>query len=342
VTGPGIGAGAWNRWRHIIFVIMRACDGHVLTRLSLLVISVATGLYADSLPDAVRVLAARIAPHLGANETAHINARNRSSLPGSVVDTARAELVKALRKRVRNPVAAEIMLTLSENVKGFLLVAQMRDIVEMAAFQQDAPAAGPALVPVTRRLLWEQNEPILDVSEQPNRILVLSIDKITAWERDDKRGSTWTLSETAELAGLPVRDPRGRLVVADNVVQAFLPGVSCRGLVPPLRLMCDDSASEFPHEGVAVHFTPGRNTISPPVRDDTVTMCLGNLLVTGRDDTLVLMSGETPVSEPVELGGRVTALWPAASSPIGGAIAVARNSKTKQYAAYSLSVDCPR
>ena len=320
---------------------------HVLTRFLLLCTLLTAGgsadsLHADSLPDAARALAARIASRLEANEVAHVTARNLSSLPAPDVDIARTEFAKALRKRVRNPVAAEVTLTVSENVKGFLLVVQVRDTVDTAAFQPDAPAAGPALVPVTRRLLLEQNEPILDVSEQGSRMLVLSTDKITAWEKDDKRGGAWTPSETAAIAGLPVRDPRGRLIVMDNGLQVFLPGVTCRGAVQPLSLVCEQSSGEFLYEGVEVHFTPGRNTLSPSVRDDVVTMCPGKVLVPERDDALVLMNGEARISEPVELGGVVTALWPAALSPSGGALAVARNSKAKQYAAYSVSVDCSR
>jgi len=44
------------------------------------------------------------------------------------------------------------------------------------------------------------------------------------------------------------------------------------------------------------------------------------------------------VSEPVELSGPVTALWPAGE----GAVAVARNLSTGKYAAYSLTLDCGR
>jgi hypothetical protein len=303
-----------------------------------LLIFFARGLCADPLADAARALAARIAPHLEAGETAHVTARNLSSLPAADVEKARTEFVTALRRRGQIRVVVEVALAVSENVKGFLLVAQVRDAVETVEFQPDPQAAGPALITITRRLLREQNEPILDVSEQGNRIFVLHTDKVAVWERDTGR-----LVETAEISAPPVRDPRGRLVIADNALEAYLPGATCRGSLQPLTLSCDNSTGDFPDEGTMVHFTPGRNTISPVVRDDMVTMCPGKVLVAERDDALVLRKGDTQISETVELGGVVTALWQAALSPGGGgALAVARNSKTRQYAAYLLSVDCGR
>jgi hypothetical protein len=301
----------------------------VVKRLFPLFISLAAGLYADSLADAARALAARIASHIEPNETAHVTARNVSSLPAEDAAKAQAAVAAALRKRSRNPVVVEVTLTVSESVKGFLVVAQVHDAVETAEFQPDAAAGGPPLIPITRKLLLEQNDPILDVSEQGDKMFVLSTGEIAVAYPGGKR-------DVAAIAAPPVRDPRGRLVIGDTGLQAFLPGATCRGPAQPLQLSCDASAGEFLHEGVPVHFNPGRNTLSPAVRDDAVTMCPGKMLVADGDDSVVLVNGEAHLSEPVDLGGPITALWPSA----GGALAVARNSKTKQYAAYSLSVDC--
>lgn len=309
-----------------------------MKRLFPLFISLAAGLYADSLVDAARALAARIASHIEPNETAHVTARNVSSLPAQDAAKAQAAIATTLRRRARNPVVVEVTLTVSESVKGFLLVAQVHDAVETAEFQPDAAAGGPALIPITRRLLLEQNEPILDVSEQGDKMFVLSIGRIMVLNSGGKDPAG--RRDVAEIAAPPVRDPRGRLIVTEDVagagLQVFLPGATCRGPAQPLQLSCDASTGEFLQEGVLVHFNPGRNTLSPAVRDDAVTMCPGKVLVADGDDSVVLVNGETHLSEPVDLDGPITALWPSA----GGALAVARNSKTRQYAAYSLSVDC--
>ncbi|MCX6621906.1 MAG: hypothetical protein NTY38_12705, partial [Acidobacteria bacterium] len=48
--------------------------------------------------------------------------------------------------------------------------------------------------------------------------------------------------------------------------------------------------------------------------------------------------GTQPASEMLELGGTLTALWPAP----GGALAIVYEEKTDRYAAYSLALTCSR
>ena len=68
----------------------------------------------------------RLCAHLAANETAHVTSRNLSSMGRADAKKVQATVERALRKRVRNPTAVDVALTISENVQGYLLVAQIQ------------------------------------------------------------------------------------------------------------------------------------------------------------------------------------------------------------------------
>jgi hypothetical protein len=314
----------------------------LLKRLVLLLIPIA--LRADALEDAARALAVKIASHLEARETARITVRNLTSMAAPDVGRAQSTIETALRKSVRNPVAIDIAFTVSENIKGYLLIAQMQkgetESVEMVDFKPEPHAGAPVLLPITRILLLDQPEPILDVLASGSQLLVLEPDRLTRYELLE---SKWTAAESAPLAAPPVRDPRGRIEIAADSVVVFLPGATCRGAIQPLNFHCEPVSSDFTLDRTPVHFTPGRNTIEPADFGDTVTICPGRSLASGKGgpnapDTIAMFDGATPVSETLDFPGPVTALWPAT----GGALAVVRNLKTKRYAAYSLSVACGR
>src|SRR5882724_2977099 len=94
--------------------------------------------WGDSMEDAARGLGKTVAARLSADEVAHVTVR--SMVTGDVA-RGRAAFEQALRRRVRNPSPVEITLTFSENVKGYLLVAELRRgterIVEMVAFRPE-------------------------------------------------------------------------------------------------------------------------------------------------------------------------------------------------------------
>jgi hypothetical protein len=320
----------------------------VLKRLFLLLLPLV--IRADMLDDAARTLAAKVASHLEANETVRITAHNLSSVPASTASRLQATFEQALRKRVRNPVAVGLTVTLSENVKGFLLVAQIRkgdsETVEMAEFTAGSPPSPAALVPVSRLLLWEQSAPILDLLPAGGRMYVLEPEALVQYERQSDH---WQPVESSYLVAPPQRDPRGRIEMMGEMIAVFLPGATCRGTGEPMKLTCEPTATDFMLNGAPVHFTPGRNMIegqsmaAPPETGDAVAVCGGKLLASGADgpdvpDIVRLFDGPAIISEPVEFSGPVTALWPLSR----GALAVSRNLKTMQYEAYVLTPDCGR
>jgi hypothetical protein len=318
----------------------------VLKRLLLLLIPAAV--IADPLEEAVRLLADKIAVHFDASERPRVVARNLSSMPATEIAKAQAELARALRRRVRNGHVVEVALTVSENLNGYLLVAEIRKkeekIVEMVSFKPETPPAPPALVPVHKQLLWQQTEIMLDLAVVGGEMLVLEPQRLVRYERSEGR---WVQKESAPITAPSVRDPRARMEIEQNRVSVFLPGTVCRGTWQPLNVVCERGIADFTLGGAQVHFTPWRNTLEGEYKTlhegagDAIPVCGGNVLASGNggmdsEDTITLFEGATRISEAADLPGPVTALWPASD----GATAIVLNLSTRQYAAYALSVDC--
>ena len=321
--------------------------------------------YAQSWDEAVRLLAPKVGTHLAANETAHVTFRNASSLSQADAGKVQSSVERALRRRVRNPTPVEVALTVSENLHGYLLVAQVRQGVEMEPFQVRIAGDRPKTT-IDKRMLWEQETPILDAWVMDDQMLILDSNGLTRYEN-----RTWT--EALKLPGPLPRDARGRLQVANESLMVEVPGSSCQGTWKPLVLTCESGGA----------FTLGRNTMEaagwPPyfsearIGDtdvvaeadgrvhvyDSAHMSTGAfdgwggdvaatcdstriLATTAADweaaDSLALyeLVNRLPVrtSDPVEFPGPVTAL--------SSTVAVARNLSTGRYEAYSLTVDCGR
>ena len=182
---------------------------------------------ADDLAGAARELARKTSAWSRGPVTATY--RNLSSLPDAQLTVARQEFERAIAGPPEGaPVEAKI--TLSENVSQFLLVEEARrgdeNQVWIAGWPRaERPAASGNAVTLEKRLVWEQDEPILDLAFAAEGMLVLTPTQLV-WRR--AQGSPQALSLESKIR---VRDPRGRLRLMGDRVQAFLPGVVCNGLV---------------------------------------------------------------------------------------------------------------
>src|SRR5713101_4126981 len=96
----------------------------------------------------------------------------------------------------------------------------------MIDFRPDPlPAPVRALLTLEKKLLWEQDTPILDLAVLGDQMLVLDSEGVKRYER---RAGKWERAEAAIVAG-SVRDPRGRLEMAGDSIAVHLPGATCRG-----------------------------------------------------------------------------------------------------------------
>jgi len=359
----------------------------VARRILLLFVCMCMCARGDSFDEALRDLAKRIAAHLAPLETPLLTARNLSPMPPSDFTRAQTSLERELRKRVRNPQPVEILLTIADNIRGYLLVAEIRrpneTLVEMEEFRPDPPKTAPRQTLVLKKqFLWEQDEGILDLAMVGSQMLVLEPGRVVLY---DSGSGNWKPVDASALDFPAVRDPRGRLEIAGDSVTIQAPGRSCTGIwKPALDLKCTENGE----------FTPARNTMEfgdwrgvfyqsgqigggylvqemdgrVHVYDESnssrgvvdgwgdlavVNSACGQLVVAtsagvarNAPETAALYEiadrGAIRVSEPLDLPGPVTALWPALWSSGERALAVVHEESSGKYSAYALTVDCGR
>jgi hypothetical protein len=184
----------------------------------LLLALVASG---ETLDEAVHTLARKVAARLTPADSPRVVLHNLSTLGGSDAGRARAILQRALRSassRAGQPV--DVTFTVSQNVRGYLLIAELERggdrVQEMQPWQADAPAQHGMRSAVTARVLWEQDSPMLDVAVNGDRLFILEPAAVVTYLRG---AAGWERPDSHVLEGAPVvRDPRGRLqVTADSV-----------------------------------------------------------------------------------------------------------------------------
>jgi hypothetical protein len=218
---------------------------------------------ADDLAGAARELARKTAAFAGRGEAVSVSWRNLSSLPEGDFTRARTVFETALReaaiKLTDVATSVEMRITLSESVSQFLLIGEVRkgdDRQTLMASWKRTTAAPADGVTLERRLLWEQPEPILDVTVTPNGVLVLSPSRLALYEgREEKSAVPVTPARPWP------RDPRARLLPTGSALRAWLPGTLCVGtLEPALTLDCRASDEPWPLDAATrATFAPGRN-----------------------------------------------------------------------------------
>jgi hypothetical protein len=234
-------------------------------------------------------LARKIASHTGPRAIMTLEVRNQSSLDASEA----TEIARSLRAELRAQGArilkttrpqAQVIVTLSENLQGFLWVAEIRragppvqqGLPEVVMIQVVRPAAAdlappPETLVLRKALVYEQPSPILDLArlESPGtaeaRLLVLSPEGVAVYKKQE---DNWVAEQSISLTRSRPwpRDPRGRLVLRQGgLFDAYTPGTRCQGATAPaLTLECHDSDDAWPLGEVGPaemsgHFVPDRN-----------------------------------------------------------------------------------
>ena len=228
---------------------------------------------AENLDGAARELAAKTALLAGAGTPVSIACRNQSSLDSAEVVRLRATFETLLRQAGghvgQGAAAVDVSLTLSENATDYLLVEEARKgderTVWIAAWKR-APAGRPAAAGASleKKLVWEQDEQILDLVIAGDAMLVLAPSGIMLLGRRDDH---WEQRQTARLvAPAPwPRDLRGRIHLTAPRFQALLPGFACQGAIEPeLSVDCRPGDQPWVLESgsralLVANFARGRN-----------------------------------------------------------------------------------
>ena len=206
--------------------------------------------------------------------TASIGYRNSSSLSPTDADIVKQALERNLRaggvRLSAENGTANIQLTFSENSKGYLWVAEVRQGSDsrVAMVEVERAVAAPSAITsmmLRKSLLWSQHDRILDVALVPagNEPLMLVLDEsaVTVFK---KTASGWQAQQSMGIVheGPWPRDLRGRLELAsDHLFDAYLPGMVCSsGRSGQLTMSCRGGDDPWPvSPGQFAFFSPARN-----------------------------------------------------------------------------------
>ena len=222
-----------------------------------------------TLSGAAAQLAARTSSLLPRRATVSLELQNLTPLPAAEWSSFRSLLQDELRKAGLETAAtqpeARVRVTLSNDARGWLFVAEVstgenRQIV-MLPWNLPSATQNKPRISITRKTLWAQPEPILDILlvDSGSEMLALSATSVSMYR---STGDKWTPSATASLVlprPLP-RDPRGRLEATADRFRAYLPAATCEGTWrPDLTLTCSNGTATWP-DGQA-HWVPDRNEL---------------------------------------------------------------------------------
>jgi hypothetical protein len=193
-----------------------------------LLFSIPLSARADSLEDAARALAHKVASMLNSRDGVSVSIRNLSSLSSDQVSnlsqTLDGELQSLGHKSSHNDSARVVLrVTFSQNPTGIFEIAELvengqsRLSLERVALTT-IPSGGSTSKKFTiiRELVWKQESPILDLKflttaeEKPERVVVLTPNALSLHENKEMG---WALLKTFPISrsGLQSRDPRGQL-----------------------------------------------------------------------------------------------------------------------------------
>lgn len=206
---------------------------------------------------------------------------NRSSLTPKDADDVRSGVLSQLaRLGVQagrsDQSGAQVRVTVSENVRSYVLVAEIRRAAAPASFiivscpREEASGLSkvdPPLV-LRRTPLWTQAQPILDAAlfednSGGSHLLVLGPEAVSVYRFE---GGQWRAAQSLAIkhdAPWP-RDLRGRLILhVDQRLNVFLPGILCAGTHGVVwTLECassDDPWPLSPEAAPRAFFAPTRN-----------------------------------------------------------------------------------
>jgi len=232
---------------------------------------------------AAQELARKTAAFAGEGQPVSLAWRNLSSLGSAELGRARAAFEAALQSagaRVSEIAPlVEGRITVSESPTEYLLVEEARKGGErqvwLAAWKRPANRPTGALpAALEKKLVWEQDEQILDAAFPGDMMLLLTPSNLVWFNR---QGGQWTRSISWPL---PVpktwpRDMRGRLRIDGSNYQAYLPGLECGGVwQPPISAQCKTTDGAWPLESgsrdmLLGSFAGGRNYFDGRVTTQT-------------------------------------------------------------------------
>jgi hypothetical protein len=195
--------------------------------------------------------------------TATLTVRNQSSIANDEVPTIRRGIEAQLRIEGINIRSAEnaattIAITLSENLQGWLWVAEVTQGSDTKVAMVALPRIGSApvlqkgpSVTLKKALVYSQATPILDFATiqagSEIHLVVLDGNNVSLYR---STGTKYELEQAFPIVhSKPFpRDLRGRVAIGrDHLFDAYLPGVICSsGVSTPINVSCHESDDPWP------------------------------------------------------------------------------------------------
>jgi hypothetical protein len=190
---------------------------------------------------------------------------NRSSLSqrdAEIVENGLRSALEAMGLHFvnENQAAANVKISLSENLTSYVWIAQIQQgtgdsaVVMISTLRPEGPLGARDSVPLSLRkiLLWKQSNRILDIAvleegQTPTHIAVLDPENVSLYRLQSGK---WQQEQALPIAHdhpWP-KDLRGRLIPAqDHLLDVYLPGVFCSTASSlPLTLNCHGSDDPWP------------------------------------------------------------------------------------------------
>jgi hypothetical protein len=211
---------------------------------------------ADSYVEAARELAGKIVTNMGLSEDVGFAFQSLASLEGKEAAAARRAIeielkAKGMRLAGDSQSIAKIRVTLSESFQQYVWTAEIRKdqsysvVIATQPRTPEAPPKDAALrMSIQAKLLYEQNDPILDARLMGDALLILDPQRLSLYQH---KNDQWELASATPLKNLkPLRDMRGRLFNAGDSIQVYLPGQLCSGTSKPSLILNCSQESHWP------------------------------------------------------------------------------------------------
>lgn len=214
---------------------------------------------AQDLPSAARDLARKILAKAPA-DTITLSVKNNSTLDAAQAASVRNTLERETARRGSR--VTDVQVTLSETLRSYVWAADIRRgeeretaIVSIPRLAPPVESASAGAFVIDKKLIWEQQQPMLDVYAADGMTLVLEPSGVSVYEGGQLRAAL-----PAPEPRPVTRDPRGMLAISEDTFRAALPGVLCRGVWRPLPVMqCSASAEPWPLAGGPATLAEGKN-----------------------------------------------------------------------------------
>lgn len=243
-------------------------------RIPLLIILLLTGVAASGqgLDGLVQGLAQKIAAALKPHAPVTLSFRSVSSMNAGDTAATQAAMERELRSLGlavgdRGPDGNEVQVTLSENPRGFVWVAEIRTGDTRAIAIEETPKPPPTSdatsIAIEKKLVLEQDRQILDLATMGRGLLVLDAETVSLYE---SAAGAWQRKLSVRIPATRPwpRDLRGRLLAQADAYQAYLPGLTCNGNAGGgMSITCRDASlwpiGAGPRMLGLAQFAPARN-----------------------------------------------------------------------------------